>query len=159
MSAAALARQLKVPTNRITDIINGQRAVTGDTALRLAHFFGASAEFWLTSFAWLKKSQEVHQGSAHPEETRACAPVGGPPILPFVQTTTFPTNNLQALPQKQPAADTAFTTTQENFYQPLIPFPPIDYTHSTHCAIPPFSTPPILYSSMEDELCDQTLFT
>jgi antitoxin HigA-1 len=47
MSAAALARQLKVPTNRITGIINGQRAVTGDTALRLAHFFGTSAEFWL----------------------------------------------------------------------------------------------------------------
>ena len=47
MSAAALARQLKVPTNRITEIINGQRAVTGDTALRLAHFFGTSAEFWL----------------------------------------------------------------------------------------------------------------
>src|SRR2546426_12185202 len=47
MSAAELARQLKVPTNRITEIINGQRAITGDTALRLAHFFGTSAEFWL----------------------------------------------------------------------------------------------------------------
>ena len=47
MSAAALARQLEVPTNRITEIINGQRAVTGDTALRLGHFFGTSAEFWL----------------------------------------------------------------------------------------------------------------
>ncbi len=47
MSAAALARQLKVPTNRITEILNGQRAITGDTALRLAHYFGTSAEFWL----------------------------------------------------------------------------------------------------------------
>jgi addiction module HigA family antidote len=47
MSAAELARQLKVPTNRITHIINGERAVTGDTALRLAHFFGTSEEFWL----------------------------------------------------------------------------------------------------------------
>jgi addiction module HigA family antidote len=47
MSAAAFARQLKVPTNRITQILNGQRAITGDTALRLAHFFGTSAEFWL----------------------------------------------------------------------------------------------------------------
>ncbi len=47
MSAAELARQLKVPTNRITGILNGQRAITGDTALRLAHFFGTSAEFWL----------------------------------------------------------------------------------------------------------------
>lgn len=47
MSAASLARQLNVPTNRITSILNGQRAITGDTALRLAHFFGSSAEFWL----------------------------------------------------------------------------------------------------------------
>lgn len=47
MSAAELGRQLKVPTNRITGILNGQRAVTGDTALRLAHFFGTSPDFWL----------------------------------------------------------------------------------------------------------------
>jgi addiction module HigA family antidote len=47
MSAAKLARKLDVPTNRITGILNGQRAITGDTALRLAHFFGTSAEFWL----------------------------------------------------------------------------------------------------------------
>jgi antitoxin HigA-1 len=47
ISAAALGRQLKVPTNRVTEILNGQRAVTGDTALRLAHFFGTSALFWL----------------------------------------------------------------------------------------------------------------
>lgn len=46
MSAAALARQLNVPTNRVTGILNGQRAITGDTALRLAHFFGTTAEFW-----------------------------------------------------------------------------------------------------------------
>ena len=47
MSAAELARQLKVPTNRVTGILNGRRAVTGDTALRLGHFFGTSAECWL----------------------------------------------------------------------------------------------------------------
>ena len=47
MSAAELARQLDVPTNRITQILNGTRAISGDTALRLAHFFGTSAEFWL----------------------------------------------------------------------------------------------------------------
>jgi addiction module HigA family antidote len=47
MSAAELARQLDVPTNRVTQILNGTRAITGDTALRLAHFFGTSAEFWL----------------------------------------------------------------------------------------------------------------
>ncbi len=47
MSAAELARQIGVPTNRVTQILNGTRAVTGDTALRLAHFFGTSAQFWL----------------------------------------------------------------------------------------------------------------
>ena len=47
MSAAELARRLDVPTNRVTGILNGQRSITGDTALRLAHFFGTSAEFWL----------------------------------------------------------------------------------------------------------------
>ena len=47
MSAAELARQLDVPTNRVTEILNGRRAITGDTALLLAHFFGTTAEFWL----------------------------------------------------------------------------------------------------------------
>jgi len=47
MTAAELARRLDVPTNRITEILHGRRAITGDTALRLAHFFGTSAEFWL----------------------------------------------------------------------------------------------------------------
>jgi len=47
MSAAELARKIRVPTNRITQILNGTRAVTGDTALRLAHFFGTGAQFWL----------------------------------------------------------------------------------------------------------------
>ncbi len=47
MPAAALARALNVPTNRITGILNGQRAITADTALRLGHWFGTSAEFWL----------------------------------------------------------------------------------------------------------------
>jgi antitoxin HigA-1 len=47
MSAAELARKIRVPTNRITQILNGTRAITGDTALRLAHFFGTSAQSWL----------------------------------------------------------------------------------------------------------------
>ena len=47
MSAAELARKIEVPTNRITQIMNGTRSVSGDTALRLAHFFGTSAQFWL----------------------------------------------------------------------------------------------------------------
>src|SRR3982075_1847911 len=47
ISAAELARQIDVPVNRVTGIINGQRGVTADTALRLGHWFGTSAEFWL----------------------------------------------------------------------------------------------------------------
>ena len=47
LSAAELARKINVPTNRITQILNGTRSITGDTALRLAHFFGTSAQFWL----------------------------------------------------------------------------------------------------------------
>ena len=42
-----LARLIEVPTNRITQIIHGSRSITGDTALRLGHWFGNSAEFWL----------------------------------------------------------------------------------------------------------------
>lgn len=47
MSAAELARKIDVPTNRVTQILNGMRSITGDTALRLGHFFGTSAQFWL----------------------------------------------------------------------------------------------------------------
>jgi len=46
-SGAELARQIAVPINRITGIINGQRGVTADTALRLAHWFGTSPQFWM----------------------------------------------------------------------------------------------------------------
>ena len=47
MSAAELARQLAVPVNRITQIINGQRSITADTALRLGHWFNTGPEIWL----------------------------------------------------------------------------------------------------------------
>ena len=47
MSAAELARQIDVPVNRITSILNAERGVTADTALRLGHWFGTTAEFWL----------------------------------------------------------------------------------------------------------------
>ncbi len=45
ISASELARKIDVPTNRVTQILNGTRG--GDTALRLGHFFGTSAQFWL----------------------------------------------------------------------------------------------------------------
>ena len=48
MSVNALALVLRVPATRIGAIVKGERSVTADTALRLARFFGTSAEFWIT---------------------------------------------------------------------------------------------------------------
>ena len=72
ISAAELGRNLKVPTNRITEILNGQRAITGDTALRLGHFFGTSSEFWLN----LQKIFELRLA-----EDRSWATIKGLPTL------------------------------------------------------------------------------
>ncbi|MBF0370900.1 MAG: HigA family addiction module antidote protein [Magnetococcales bacterium] len=47
LSANALARDLDVPPNRISEILKGRRAVTADTALRLARYFKTSAKFWM----------------------------------------------------------------------------------------------------------------
>jgi len=47
MSINKLATELHVPANRITQIVEGDRSITGETALRLARYFGTSAEFWL----------------------------------------------------------------------------------------------------------------
>ena len=47
VTPSELARQLQEPANRITQIVQGKRAITGDTALRLGHWFGTSAQFWL----------------------------------------------------------------------------------------------------------------
>ena len=42
-----LARQIAVPANRVGQIVNGKRAITGDTALRLGHWFGTEPQFWM----------------------------------------------------------------------------------------------------------------
>jgi len=47
VSPTELARQIAVPPNRLSQIVSGKRAITGDTALRLGHWFGTSAQFWL----------------------------------------------------------------------------------------------------------------
>ncbi len=47
LSATKLARFLRVPANRITDIIRGRRGISADTALRLARYFDGKPEFWL----------------------------------------------------------------------------------------------------------------
>ena len=71
MSAAELARQVRVPVNRITGILNGQRAVTGDTALRLGRFFGTTGEFWLN----LQKLYELRLAEAEKGNEIATLPV------------------------------------------------------------------------------------
>jgi antitoxin HigA-1 len=48
LSANQFALSLRVPSGRITDILNGKRGITADTALRLSAFFGNGAEFWMT---------------------------------------------------------------------------------------------------------------
>jgi antitoxin HigA-1 len=73
MSAAELSRRIQVPTNRITEILKGQRGITGDTALRLGHFFGTSAEFWLN----LQKLYELRQA-----EGKAGSRIRALPTLP-----------------------------------------------------------------------------
>jgi len=55
ISASELARSLHIPTNRITQILNGQRGITADTALRLGRWFGTGAEIWMN----LQKSYEL----------------------------------------------------------------------------------------------------
>ena len=62
MSAAELARRIEVPANRITEILNGQRSITGDTALRLGRFFGTSGEFWLNlqKLYELRRAEQKH---------------------------------------------------------------------------------------------------
>jgi antitoxin HigA-1 len=73
MSAAELARQIEVPVNRITQIINGQRAVTADTALRLGHWFNTGPEIWLN----LQQLYELRRARAEIGATIKRLPVRG----------------------------------------------------------------------------------
>ncbi len=70
MSAAELSRQIKVPVNRVTGIINGQRGITADTALRLGHWFGTSPQFWLN----LQQLYELRLAEGEVGETIARLP-------------------------------------------------------------------------------------
>jgi addiction module HigA family antidote len=97
MSAAELARKMDGPTNRVTQILNGTRAITGDTAPRLAHYFGMSAQFWLNlqslyelrlareragksikALPRLKRSEHVHAESIREYEKRPLRPDPAP---------------------------------------------------------------------------------
>ena len=77
LSANALARELRVPVTRISEILHGRRAITADTALRLARYLGTTAQFWLNLQASydLKITEQALgrqiEREIHPRETVA----------------------------------------------------------------------------------------
>ncbi len=77
LSANRLAIALRVPSGRITDILNGKRGITPETALRLARFFGTSAEFWVNLQAHYNLAlAEKELGPAITAEVQRAGPWG-----------------------------------------------------------------------------------
>ena len=69
LSANALSRALGVPVNRVTAILNGQRGVSADTALRLARYFGTTPQLWLNlQKTWELRRAEIQSGRAIAEQ-------------------------------------------------------------------------------------------
>ena len=63
LSANALAKALGVPVNRITMILNGQRGVSADSALRLARYFGTTPQLWMNlQKSWELRRAEIESG-------------------------------------------------------------------------------------------------
>jgi antitoxin HigA-1 len=71
LSGNALARHLGIPANRVNDIVRGRREVSADTALRLARYFGTTAQFWLNAqSAWALSLVEAKSGRRIAAEVR-----------------------------------------------------------------------------------------
>ena len=65
LSANALSRELGVPVNRVTMILNGQRGVSADTALRLARYFRTTPQLWLNlQKTWELRCAQIKSGTA-----------------------------------------------------------------------------------------------
>ena len=80
VTPSELARQLKAPPNRISEIIRGRRSIIGDTALRLGHWFGTAPQFWInlqTAFD-LRSSADQAGNAIKKLPTRADAPQSRP---------------------------------------------------------------------------------
>lgn len=86
MSANELAKQLGIPTNRLTQIIAGKRGITGDTALRLGRWFGTGPDIWMN----LQKNYELRLAERDigaalemiPERGAAAKASGAPTDIP-----------------------------------------------------------------------------
>ena len=73
VSAYRLAKEIGVPATRVSEILHGRRAITADTALRLAKYFGTSAKFWLG----LQEDYDLEQEFlAKAQELKAIVPLG-----------------------------------------------------------------------------------
>lgn len=64
LSARALATALRVPVNRVTEILNGRRGITADTALRLARYFGTTPEYWMNLQQLYELRKAQHEAGA-----------------------------------------------------------------------------------------------
>lgn len=88
ISVYELARQIQLTRSRVNDIVRGRRAVTADTALRLAKFFGTTPQLWMN----LQSSYNLRKAENDSERrsTRSSLPRSGwpDPVLPFESFTT-----------------------------------------------------------------------
>ena len=65
LTVTGLARELKIPANRMSEIINGRRALNADAALRLSRYFGNTAEFWINLQAAYDLRVTIHSSAGH----------------------------------------------------------------------------------------------
>ena len=81
LSANALAKALDVPTNRITAILRGQRGITADTALRLAHYFDTTPQLWQNlQSAYELRVAEIESGPQIQERVQRRTPSERQPV-------------------------------------------------------------------------------
>lgn len=67
LSVSALARELKVPATRMSEIVNGRRSLNAETALRLSRYFGSTPEFWINLQAAYDLRVTIHSSSSRIE--------------------------------------------------------------------------------------------
>lgn len=115
LTGNALSLHLHVPANRISEIINGQRAITADTALRLARYFGNSPEFWLNleqnyqlSVAKREKAEEINRQVIQPP--KPCALLGQPGRLSHASAATRQRNRWRTTSHPAPPSSTTVAT-------------------------------------------------